>query len=385
MNVGLNRYQESGQRARQELDALGARSTVTAEIEARLFSGRLPRAEPPRRFSLRLGFGVGAVAVAAVAIALGWPVTPVSFTIAEEGTGNLGAPIVAGSEQKLVAFSEGTTLAIRPRAHARVIRARANGADVTIDEGTVGASVTPRKAGRWVFRAGPYEVVVTGTRFDLTWDAAARRLTVAMREGRVIVSGGILPAPREVRAGEVLTAGEQGPAVVAARAQSVSAVVPAVVPAVVVDQAPPEAPRAADPGRQPVRAAAAHAQDLNSPAGALFARADGVRLAGDERQAVVLFERVAKEFPADRLAGLAAFAAGRLRLLRLDDPRGALVDLQRARRRGLGAALAEDCQARIVEALGRLGDHAGCAHERAQYLAAFPQGTHALAVARACD
>ena len=41
----------------------------------------------------------------------------------------------------------------------------------------------------WRFLAGPYEVRVIGTRFDLAWEPASESFSVAMREGRVRVLG----------------------------------------------------------------------------------------------------------------------------------------------------------------------------------------------------
>jgi TolA-binding protein len=41
----------------------------------------------------------------------------------------------------------------------------------------------------WRFLAGPYEVRVIGTHFDLTWEPASESFSVAMREGRVRVLG----------------------------------------------------------------------------------------------------------------------------------------------------------------------------------------------------
>jgi TolA-binding protein len=41
----------------------------------------------------------------------------------------------------------------------------------------------------WRFLAGPYEVRVIGTRFDLAWEPASESFSVAMQEGRVRVIG----------------------------------------------------------------------------------------------------------------------------------------------------------------------------------------------------
>lgn len=60
----------------------------------------------------------------------------------------------------------------------------------------------------WRFLAGPYEVQVVGTRFDLSWESDRSRLALVMHEGRVMVTG---PGqkPRRVGAGEVLILDDQ--------------------------------------------------------------------------------------------------------------------------------------------------------------------------------
>ena len=372
-----------GRLARRELDALVQRSSLPTQIEAAV----LGKAHQPRgRWRLPvLALGTCAAAAVAVVVIL-WPAPPVTFTIAGEGSGHLGAIVSAPNSGKLLAFSEGTTVAIAPHGRAKVVRTASQGADVSVESGTVQASVAHHSSTQWRFHAGPYEIFVTGTKFDLSWDASVKQLTLLMHEGRVLVSGGSISSPREVRQGERFVVG-------ALKSERVSLhpgpVAPSLAP-VAASPTPvePSLTRPAVPAKRRLAVLHPSAPRTQAPSAAaaleLFARADEVRLSGDERGAVKLFEEVAVAYPGDRLAGLASFAAGRLLLVRLSDPRAALVDLERARRLGLGKPLDEDCHARIIEALGRLAKRNLCAHEQALYLATFPKGAHADIVAKAC-
>jgi hypothetical protein len=79
---------------------------------------------------------------------------------------------------------------------------------VLIESGTVHAAVEHRSsATRWLVHAGPFEVRVTGTRFDATWEPSDETLRIVVTEGAVAVSGPLLPPDRAVVAGEFLYVG----------------------------------------------------------------------------------------------------------------------------------------------------------------------------------
>jgi FecR protein len=352
-------FERLGRVAKRELDGLVDRSTLANEIENQVL------AVAPRRSrrALRLVpvFVFAAAACAFFAIYTGRR-SELTFTIAGEGSGQVSSPIVTQSMPKLLAFSEGTTLTVSPQARVRILKTQERNAEVGLDEGTLMARVKHIDAdSHWVFRAGPYAVTVTGTAFDLSWDPAVQRMALQMHEGRVLVSGGALSLPREVRAGERLLLGGAMPAVPAA-----------------VTQAPEETPPVISPSPPSV-------PDNLLTVGKLFARADRIRLQGNEREAVHLFQTLSRKHPRDPLAGLAAFAAGRLLLMQLNDPKNALVDLERARRLGLPEPLSEECHARIVQVHALMKNRDACVNEKVVYLRKFRQGSHVAMVANACD
>lgn len=357
MVVMNEQFDRLGRVARREIDGLVDRSTLANEIENRVL------AAVPHRFrrALRLVpvFVFAAAACAFFAVYSGKH-SELTFTIAGEGSGQVSSPIVTQDSPKLVAFSEGTTLAVSPQARVRILKTQDRSAEVGLDGGTLTARVKHADAdSHWVFRAGPYAVKVTGTVFDLSWDAHEQRMVLQMHEGRVLVSGGTLSSPREVRAGERLLLGTTPPVPVAA------ALEPSETPPAI--SSPPSVP------------------DNSISTGQLFARADRIRLQGNEREAVLLFQTLSRKHPRDALAGLAAFAAGRLLLLQLNDPKNALVDLERARRLGLPEPLSEECHARIVQVHALLKNRDACVNEKVGYLGKFRQGAHVAMVAIACD
>jgi hypothetical protein len=81
---------------------------------------------------------------------------------------------------------------------------------------------------------------------------------------------------------------------------------------------------------------------------------------------------------------LSAFELGRLRMDRLGDAAGAISALERAVALNVGPTFREDALARLVTAYAAQGNAAACARARDRYLASYPSGVHAGAVAGRC-
>ncbi len=69
-----------------------------------------------------------------------------------------------------------------------------------LERGQLSASIVHRNGTRWRIDAGPFQVHVVGTAFDVSWDGA--QFALALHEGAVRVESAALPAGRTVRAGE---------------------------------------------------------------------------------------------------------------------------------------------------------------------------------------
>jgi ferric-dicitrate binding protein FerR (iron transport regulator) len=119
-----------------------------------------------------------------------------------------GATIAAGPEhEKRVRFSDGSTFEVEPGAHLRVEASSPRGSRLALVDGEAKVHVVHREQAAWAVNAGPFEIHVIGTRFDVGWDPMRRRLSVQLYEGAVQVVGGPLSAPVRVHAGQRLDAG----------------------------------------------------------------------------------------------------------------------------------------------------------------------------------
>lgn len=103
-----------------------------------------------------------------------------------QSVGRVRAP--KGEDRKL-AFSDGSILKLEKGGSLRVRETSARGALVVIEEGLLESQVKPLAGTSWSVFAGPYEIVVTGTRFSTQWDPKSQNLIVLLNEGSVQVVG----------------------------------------------------------------------------------------------------------------------------------------------------------------------------------------------------
>jgi ferric-dicitrate binding protein FerR (iron transport regulator) len=134
----------------------------------------------------------------------------------ERAAGAPGRTLVAEAESELpLRFSDGSSVTFQPGSAGRVERLTGRGAEVVLERGRLAAAVQHAADTRWLVRAGPFRVRVTGTRFEVDWQPPARagehgRLAVSLREGSVIVDGGLLGDGVPLRAGQRLRVGPGG-------------------------------------------------------------------------------------------------------------------------------------------------------------------------------
>jgi hypothetical protein len=108
---------------------------------------------------------------------------------------------------KLV-FTEGTEFILSPGTRSRLRTVDAAGARIAIEHGTASFKVTPSPSPsidrRWQVDVGPFLVTVKGTVFTVSWDAAHEKFELALRHGRVSVSGPVTGGEIALRAGQRL-------------------------------------------------------------------------------------------------------------------------------------------------------------------------------------
>lgn len=190
---------------RQTLERVGLRvaaeqdrvlASAVADTDALLSGiGRRRRAANVRR-----GVALATLASAVVAVALfvagAFRAAPVTVaTVATGATANVAPqqPVVgvrdALQHDVPLAFADGTSIGLRRGAKAELRTVSEHGATIALEQGTLAVHVVHHEASRWDIVAGAFDVRVTGTKFDATWDPDTKKLTVAMSEGSVRVTG----------------------------------------------------------------------------------------------------------------------------------------------------------------------------------------------------
>lgn len=226
----MKRLTELGAEVSSSLDAARAKSDAAARVRERLLARQVPRLRSGWRAADRERERRRSAVVAALALAatvavtafFAWPrrapdaqrydhaTAPALSFVVGEGSGEergsdgafIAAPETGGTP---VTFSDGSTLRLAPSARLRVSALERDGARVLVESGSVHVAVVHRDDTRWAVEAGPFEVRVTGTRFDVVYEPASTGLVVRMREGSVFVRGcGLLGDE-----GRKLVAGEQ--------------------------------------------------------------------------------------------------------------------------------------------------------------------------------
>ncbi len=167
---------------------------------------------PSRRlWTPRLAW-VGAAVTACAVMLVVWtaPWRQPSFRVGAS-VGAVGMVLAAQDEHLPVQFADGSQVVLAPGARGRVNRLSETGAEVVLTGGALEAHVVHSAETRWVFHAGPFEILVTGTRFVATWQPESQTLDVQMTEGSVRVAGGDLSREVAVRAGQRFTASKGAP------------------------------------------------------------------------------------------------------------------------------------------------------------------------------
>lgn len=332
--------------------------------------------------------------------------------------GDEGGYVRADAHSTVVRFEEGSTFSFAAGSAGRVNDVSAQGASVVLEDGSLEASVVHRSGGRWSALAGPWEVRVTGTRFDLAWDPRQRTLRVDLIDGKVVVVGPGAADGIGLHAGQTLRAREgEGihvssieraatapthpetsarPTPAASAAVAPDAPAPSATPADPGSaSAKPEAPASPDKprtswtelvakGKHDVVLAEARERGIPSVLGSgsaaeLLALADAARYGGDASTASRALQALRDRFAGTKAATDAAFLLGRM----ADDggsPAGAIrwYDAHIAE----GGAFAAEALGRKMLAVRRSSGDGAARAVAKQYLDRYPKGPHA-AVARA--
>jgi hypothetical protein len=327
--------------------------------------------------------------------------------------GQLGAWIAAGAEGMPLRFSEGTVMTLASGTRARVTRADADGAAILIERGATHARVVHASPStRWDVQAGPFEIAVVGTEFDVAWDPAREVLDLRMVEGKVLVKGPLLGEGRALTQGEALRVDVQAQrsevrVTTAQNEEHQEAAAPAehAIEAPEIPPAPPPAAhdddpkpassatpaasadkREALPAWRALAAEGRHREAMeavekegfehilaSAPAPVLLELADEARFAGQHARAREALLR-ARSLGA---RGRSAFLLGKLAADHQNAPAEAVSWFERYLNESPEGGLAEQALGRLIELKKRIGDTAGARASAELYLRRHPGGAYA--------
>ncbi|MDC3961728.1 FecR domain-containing protein [Polyangium jinanense] len=397
---------------------------------ARLLEATIPRTSRRPR-SLAVGLALLPAAALLVIVLMASvatrPRASLRFSVGMTEPGAVGAWIAAPKAAELpIRFSDGSELHLAPGGRARVTAIDAHGAEIAVERGTLDLSIVHLDRARWTVWAGPFQVHVIGTRFEIRWDPATEQVSVGLREGAITISGPVVGDERAVRAGERLTISPaQNTLEVGTVDESAAPVPTAVVPTEPPKDAVPPIPDApstsptarvtvAESPRPHARANASGSSvppPVVAPAGPgwralsleakykdalaaaelegfdvicegasasdLRALGDAARLGGSAARASQAFTSLRSRFPGSPEAAAAAFILGRIAQDQRKDHAGAAGWFVLYLQEQPGGAFAAEAAGRLVEAEDKRGDLAGARRAAERYLAAYPSGVHA--------
>lgn len=156
--------------------------------------------------SVRRKWWLVAPALAAAALIIWWR-TPSRLSYEIVGSNKADSYVSAPNDRPvLVHFSDQTSVQVAAGARLRIEDTTAEGARVLLERGSAAVHVVHRPRAHWTFAAGPFEVLVTGTRFDLHWNPSSETLLLELREGSVEVRAPFAAAPVALRGGQAFRA-----------------------------------------------------------------------------------------------------------------------------------------------------------------------------------
>lgn len=179
-----------GKAIAERQDALRDADALRAEAFTKLFEQPAKRAP---RVAVRRRWMMAALALCTLVVLLivqPWRATTQSLTFtAGDGThGVVGKQLIAKQQVRVLRFSDGTIVTLHLGTEARVSQLVDGNAIVVLDDGRLSAQVVHNEDTRWLFWAGKYRVLVTGTAFDMSWSSRDGTFSVTMIEGTVLVT-----------------------------------------------------------------------------------------------------------------------------------------------------------------------------------------------------
>jgi transmembrane sensor len=313
-----------------------------------------------------------------------------------------GQRVTADALDLALAFDDGSAVVLASGASVRTHALGPASADLSLERGRATIHVVHTAATRWTVRAGGYAIAVTGTRFRVDWRPETGAFSLAVEEGSVLVSGGLLREPLAIRTGQSVSL-EQGrvaspPAASdEPRPSGEAAPAPMEAPAPVVGPAALEPPSPAHrPSHHPTavswrtQAEAGHYRDALAEAerrgfesicreagvADLLTLAEAARYAGRPERAEQSLKAVRARFGGSDDAAMAGFLLGRIAAENRRDHGSAARWFRAYLRERPSGRLNREAEGCLLESLAFMDRNT--AREAARvYLQHYPTGPHA--------
>lgn len=205
----------------QQLELLGKTVAKVSDEQARvgetLFRARCRTfgTPPPVASANRRVWGTLAAVTAATALAAGvWiyvrsrpPAMSPIVTYQLAGNSTAAAPSFFETKHNdlEVRFSEGSVITVLPETGVRVLDTKPQGVNLSIERGIVRCNIRHRANTDWTVKAGPFDIRVTGTRFEAEWVPTTSHFELTLEEGSVEVTGPHVSGTQRVVKGERFT------------------------------------------------------------------------------------------------------------------------------------------------------------------------------------
>lgn len=185
--------QKLGSAIAEELDAMRDESAIAGARE-RLFERRRPSSPALRgrapRVIVALAFAAAAAGI--VVAFMGRAPQALSFHVGDPPErGAAGAWIAASPAAPVtMRFDDGSRFEVGAAGRARVASTARKEPHLVLESGALhGDTSALEDAGAWHVTAGPFDAVVRGARFEMSWDPEAGVLEIRNVSGRVVVTG----------------------------------------------------------------------------------------------------------------------------------------------------------------------------------------------------
>lgn len=342
-------------------------------LRARFVEAALAQRKPSSALLRPFLLVAGACFAAATAVAIGTHLRPHVV----RGVPSSSPTVPAATAPVL---PDGSTVVLAAGARGAVRAVTASGATIVLDEGTATLDIVHRPGTSWRVLAGPFEVVIVGTAFDVSWLPVREELHIVMRSGTVRVTGPGLGSGRDVGVGEPVSFSARATAE-EPRATTTSTAHHRPLPRAAASSertAESSWTELVDRGEQESvvqQAEAAGLPRVLSDRGDadLAALADAARFTGRTALAREVLLTTRRRFAGSGRAAVSAFLLGKL-----DEDAGAdrqaAAWFERYLDEAPRGALAADASIRALQAWRRSGDQAAVRRAAADYLRRFPTG-----------